>query len=227
MEPILGAGGVMVPHETLMPGMRDICSRHGILMIADEVITGFGRSGDWSGSRHWGVQPDMMCIAKAITNGYFPFGATMISHQVAEVFENAGAEGFIGHGYTYSAHPVGAAAAVQCVKETERLNVTQNAAARGTQMFEGVQRLMEKHSMIGDVRGGHGLMTGIEFVSDRATKKPADPSFGMAVQKTAYEQGAMIRASGPNVLISPPLVIGEQDVDVILAALDAGITAAS
>ncbi|MCO4823456.1 aminotransferase class III-fold pyridoxal phosphate-dependent enzyme [Amylibacter sp.] len=227
MEPILGAGGIMVPHETFMPGMRDLCTKHGILMIADEVITGFGRTGDWSGSRHWGVQPDFMCTAKAITNGYYPFGACMIANHVAEAFEKAGAEGFVGHGYTYTAHPVGAAAAIACLKETERLDVRTNATARGTQMFEGAKRLMAKHNAIGDVRGAHGLMTALEFVKDRDTKEPMDPSFGQAVQKVAYEKGAMLRVSGPNVLLSPPLVISEADVDVILNAIDAGLTAVS
>ena len=227
MEPILGAGGIMVPHETFMPGMRDLCTKHGILMIADEVITGFGRTGDWSGSRHWGVQPDFMCTAKAITNGYYPFGACMIANHVAEAFEKAGAEGFVGHGYTYTAHPVGAAAAIACLKETERLDVRTNATARGTQMFEGAKRLMAKHNAIGDVRGGHGLMTALEFVKDRDTKEPMDPSFGQSVQKVAYEKGAMLRVSGPNVLLSPPLVISEADVDVILDAIDAGLTAVS
>ncbi len=227
MEPILGAGGIMVPHETFMPGMRDLCTKHGILMIADEVITGFGRTGDWSGSRHWGVQPDFMCTAKAITNGYYPFGACMIANHVAEAFEKAGAEGFVGHGYTYTAHPVGAAAAIACLKETERLDVRTNATARGTQIFEGAKRLMAKHNAIGDVRGGHGLMTALEFVKDRDTKEPMDPSFGQSVQKVAYEKGAMLRVSGPNVLLSPPLVISEADVDVILDAIDAGLTAVS
>lgn len=227
MEPILGAGGVMVPHESFMPAMRDLCDKHGILMIADEVITGFGRSGDWSGSRHWGVAPDMMCIAKAITNGYYPFGACMLNDKVAEVFESAGAEGFIGHGYTYSAHPVGAAAAVACVQEIERQNVKENAATRGTQMFEGFKRLAEKHALVGNVRGGHGLMTAIELVSDRGAKTPCDPSVGAQVQQVAYENGAYVRVSGHNILISPPLVISEADVDVIIDALDAGIGAVS
>ena len=226
MEPILGAGGVMVPHETLMPGMREICSRYGVLMIADEVITGFGRTGDWSGSRHWGVQPDMMCIAKAITNGYFPFGATMISEAVAETFESeAEGKAFIGHGYTYSAHPVGAAAALACLAETKRLAVKDNAAARGTQLFEGMKRLQEKHDLIGDVRGGHGLMTAIELVSDRASKTAVSPDVGLAVQAGAYEAGAMVRASGPTIIMSPPLVLTEADANVIIDALDTAIGA--
>lgn len=226
MEPVLGAGGVMVPHESFMPRMRELCTEHGILMIADEVITGFGRTGDWSGSRHWGVQPDMMCIAKAITNGYFPFGACMIANPVAEVFEHSGAEGFIGHGYTYSAHPVGAAAALACVAEIERQDAKTNAAARGQQMFDGFRKLAEKHDLIGNVRGGHGLMTAIELVSDRAGRTPCDPSVGAGVQQVAYENGAYIRVSGHNILISPPLVLTKDDVDVIIGAIDAGLAAA-
>ncbi|MEM7683411.1 MAG: aminotransferase class III-fold pyridoxal phosphate-dependent enzyme [Pseudomonadota bacterium] len=224
MEPILGAGGVHVPHESLMPGMREICSRHGILMIADEVITGFGRSGDWCGSRHWGVAPDMMCTAKAITNGYFPFGAAMISEAVAEVFESAGAEGSIGHGYTYSAHPVGAAAALACLAETRRLNVVENAAARGTQLFNGLKALQDKHEIIGDVRGGHGLMTAFEMVSDRAAKTPVSPDVGLKVQGLVYENGAMVRASGANVIVSPPLVVSEHEAATVLSAVDAALS---
>ena len=224
MEPVLGAGGVHVPHETLMPGMREICSKHGILMIADEVITGFGRTGDWSGSRHWGVAPDMMATAKAITNGYFPFGATLIAEGVAEVFENAGADGFIGHGYTYSAHPVGAAAALACLEETKRLNVTENAAARGRQLFYGLKALQEKHEIIGDVRGGHGLMTAFELVSDRTTKTAVSPDVGMQVQKLCYQNGAMIRASGANLILSPPLVLSELEAQIILDAIDAALS---
>ncbi|MEJ1997518.1 MAG: aminotransferase class III-fold pyridoxal phosphate-dependent enzyme, partial [Maritimibacter sp.] len=175
MEPILGAGGVIVPHESFMPGVRAICDKYGILLIADEVITAFGRSGDWSGSRHWGVQPDMMTTAKAITNGYFPFGAVMISDKVAEVFESdTSGKGAIGSGYTYSGHPVGAAAAIATLKETLRLNVKDNAAARGTQLFAGLKALQEKYSIIGDMRGGHGLMCALELVSDHASKAPID-----------------------------------------------------
>lgn len=224
MEPVLGAGGVIPPHESFMPGVRAICDRHGILLIADEVITAFGRTGSWTGSRHWGVQPDLMCTAKAITNGYFPFGAVMISGAVAEVFENdrSGAAA-IGHGYTYSGHPVGAAAAIACLAETQRLNVPENAAARGAQLFEGLQGLQERYSVIGDVRGGHGLMCALELVADRGTKAPIDKAVIGRVQEVAYQAGAMVRVSGNNIIMSPPLVLSAQDVQVILAALDAGL----
>ena len=227
MEPVLGAGGVIPPHSSFMPGVEAICRKNGILLIADEVITAFGRTGAWTGSRLWGVKPDFSCTAKAITNSYFPFGAVMIAEGVAQVFESdTTGKAAIGHGYTYSGHPVGAAAALACLAETKRLKVNENAAARGADLFAGVQALMAKHSLIGDVRGGHGLMIALELVADRATKKPADKAVMARVQETAYREGAMVRVSGPNIILSPPLVITPADVRTILSALDAGLTAA-
>ena len=223
MEPILGAGGVIVPHESFMPGVREICTRNGILLIADEVITAFGRTGSWTGSRHWGVQPDLMCTAKAITNGYFPFGAMMLSESFAEVFEkDETGKASIGHGYTYSGHPVGAAAALACLNETLKLNVPKNADERGTQLYQGLLNLQDKYDVIGDVRGGHGLMCAMELVSDRETKTPIDKKTINSVQETTYRAGAMVRVSGPNIILSPPLVLTKEDVTVILEALDAG-----
>lgn len=223
MEPILGAGGVIPPHESFMPGVRKICDQHGILLIADEVITAFGRTGSWTGSRHWGVKPDFMCTAKAITNGYFPFGAVMIADSVVEVFEgDTEGKAAIGHGYTYSGHPVGAAAAIACVTDTLRLNVKENAAERGKQLYEGLQELFADFDVIGDVRGGHGLMCALELVSDRDTKTPIDKVTPAKLQKAAYENGAMVRVSGPNVILSPPLIVTSGDVDTILAALRSG-----
>jgi len=227
MEPIQGAGGVIVPHETLMPLLREICDRHGILMISDEVITGFGRTGHWSGARHWDVKPDMMSTAKGITSGYFPVGAALMSEAVADVFVRADpAEAGIYHGYTYSAHPVGAAAVTACLAETQRLDLKTNAAARGTQLFEGAQKLAGKYDTIGDVRGGHGLMTGIEIVSDPAEKTPMDMPTMKRIHQAAYEAGAMVRLGGNNILMSPPLTITEAEIDVILSALDKGFAAA-
>ncbi|MDP2083622.1 MAG: aminotransferase class III-fold pyridoxal phosphate-dependent enzyme [Gemmobacter sp.] len=223
MEPILGAGGVIPPHASFMPGVAEICRRNGILLIADEVITAFGRTGAWSGSRLWGVQPDFMATAKAITNGYFPFGALMIAEHVAQVFESdETGRAAIGHGYTYSGHPVGAAAAIACLAETRRLNVVDNAAARGAQLWAGINRLKDRFDVIGDVRGGHGLMLALEMVADRGTKKPADKSVPARVQQAAYGAGAMVRVSGPNIILSPPLVLTEADADIILSALETG-----
>ncbi len=224
MEPILGAGGVIPPHESFMPGLREICTRNGILLIADEVITAFGRTGSWTGSRHWGVQPDLMCTAKAITNGYFPFGAVMLSDAFAETFEkDESGKAAVGHGYTYSGHPVGAAAALACLGETQKLNVPLKAAARGAQLHKGLLDLQVKYGVIGDVRGGHGLMCAMELVSDRTAKTPIDKNTINGVQERTYRAGAMVRVSGPNIILSPPLVLTEDDVNVILSALDKGL----
>ena len=223
MEPVLGAGGVIPPHETFMPAVREICTRHGILLIADEVITAFGRTGSWTGSRHWGVQPDLMCTAKAITNGYFPFGAVMIAEEIAQVFEKDDTgKAAIGHGYTYSGHPVGAAAALACLNETLSQDIPGNATARGAELFQGLQALQDRYDIIGDVRGGQGLMCALELVNDRAAKTPIDKATIGKVQEAAYQAGAMVRVSGPNIILSPPLVLTSADVQTILAALDAG-----
>ena len=227
MEPVLGAGGVIPPHPSFMPRVREICSKYGILLIADEVITAFGRTGAWTGSRLWGVKPDLMATAKAITNGYFPFGAAMISDEVAEVFEgDTTGRAMIGSGYTYSGHPVGAAAAVACLTETLRLNVPENAAARGAQLFEGLKKLKQKYEVIGDVRGGHGLMCALELVSDQTSKKPVEKETAARIYETTYNNGTMVRISGPNIILSPPLISKATDVDQILTSLDKGLASA-
>ncbi|MFU1681559.1 aminotransferase class III-fold pyridoxal phosphate-dependent enzyme [Phaeobacter piscinae] len=225
MEPILGAGGVIPPHPSFAPMVQEICNRNGILLITDEVITAYGRTGAWSGARLWGIQPDMMCTAKAITNGYFPFGAVMMGDRMIEVFEE-NPDAKIGHGYTYSGHPVGAAAALACLAEMQRLNVTATAAARGTQLYEGCLALKDRFDVIGDVRGGYGLMTALELVSDRQTRAPLDGRRALAVQEACYEAGALIRVSGANVILSPPLVMSEADARGLLDALRVGLTAA-
>ena len=227
MEPVLGAGGVIVPHESFMPMVRDICDRHGVLLIADEVITAFGRTGAWTGSRLWGVKPDLACIAKGITNGYFPFGATMISEKIANAFEeNRDGFGSIGHGYTYSAHPVGAAAALATLREIDKSDVAGNAALRGDELIAGCRKLQDQHSLIGDVRG-KGLMIALELVADRETKQPLGKDKMETVLQTAYKDGVMVRISGNNVILSPSLVITSDHVAAILSALDSAFTAAA
>ncbi len=227
MEPVLGAGGVIPPHASFMPGVREICDRNGILLIADEVITAYGRTGSWSGSRHWGVKPDFAVTAKAITNGYFPFGAVMIADHIAEVFEqDETGKANVASGYTYSGHPVGAAAAIACLKETERLSVKDNAEARGAEMMAGLEALKAKHEVVGDVRGGEGLMNALELVSDRTSKTPLEAARIKQVFDTTHANGVMVRVSGPNLILSPPLVLTADDVQHILAALDVGLAAA-
>ena len=226
MEPVLGAGGVIVPHESFMPRVRDILDRHGILMISDEVVTGFGRTGAWSGARLWGVKPDMMTLAKAVTSGYFPLGATMIGEKVAEVFESDKTSfGSIGHGYTYSGHPVGCAAGVAALAETKRLRLNENAAARGTELGVALEKLKASHDVVGDVRY-KGLMAALELVSDRDAKTPADKAAMARVAEAAYEAGVMIRVSGNQIILSPPLIVTADDVEKIARALNAGLAAA-
>jgi putrescine---pyruvate transaminase len=207
--------------------VRQICDRHGILLIADEVITAFGRTGAWSGSRLWKTQPDMMSLAKAITNGYFPFGAAMINEKLVAAFEqDKTGKASIGHGYTYSGHPVGAVAALATLAETKRLNVAANATARGDELMAALQALKSKHELIGDVRG-KGLMCALELVSDRAKKTAAGKDTVQKVFDGAYEKGVMIRTSGNTIILSPPLVITAKDVTRIAEALDAGLKVAA
>jgi putrescine aminotransferase len=227
MEPVLGAGGVIVPPDNFMKLAREICDRHGILMISDEVVTGFGRTGAWSGARLWGVQPDMMTMAKAVTSGYFPLGATLLSAKVADVFENdTSGTGSIGHGYTYSGHPVGCAAGIAALAETGRLKVNENAAQRGRELIDGLLKLKVGHSLIGDVRG-KGLMAAVELVEDRASKKPLDKKRMTVIADAAYEAGVMLRVSGNNIILSPPLIITASEVTTIVRAIDAGLAAAT
>ncbi len=227
MEPVLGAGGVIVPPETFMPLVREICDRHDILLIADEVVTAFGRTGAWSGSRLWGVKPDFMTIAKAIASGYFPLGATLISQKVADAFEaDKTSFGAIGHGYTYSGHPVGCAAGIAALAETKRLKLNENAATRGLELAMALEDLKAKHELVGDVRG-KGLMAALEIVSDRPTKKPADKPTMAKIADAAYEAGVMLRVSGNMIILSPPLIVTTRDVATIAEGLDAGLKAAS
>jgi putrescine---pyruvate transaminase len=226
MEPVLGAGGVIVPHESFMPLVRGICDKHEILLIADEVITAFGRTGAWCGSRLWSVKPDMMCIAKAITSGYFPLAATLLGENVATAIEGSkDGFGMVGHGYTYSGHPVGCAAGIAALEETERLKVNENAAARGKELIAALEELKARHALVGDVRA-KGLMAALEIVSDRGAKTPGGKETMSAIAEGAYAAGVMIRISGCNLILSPPLVITADDVGKIAAALDAGLSCA-
>ena len=226
MEPVLGAGGVIVPHESFLPMVRSICDKHEVLLIADEVITAFGRTGAWCGSRLWNVKPDMMTIAKALTNGYFPLGAALIGEKVATALEgNKDSFGAIGHGYTYSGHPVGCAAGLAALRETERLKVQENAAARGTELMAALEKLKMKHEVVGDVRG-KGLMAAIEIVADRGKKTPAAKEAMSRIANATYDAGVMIRVSGANIILSPPLVVTAGDVAKIAEAVDVGLAAA-
>ena len=222
-EPVLGAGGVYPPPLNLWPGLRAICDKYEILLIADEVITGFGRSGDWFGSRYFNVAPDMMCLAKAITTGYFPFGAVLLNERIESTFMNdkSGSAG-IYHGYTYSGHPVGCAAALATLDETYRHDLPANATARGDQIKKRLLDLQDSVGAIGQVRG-QGLMIAIDLVADRATKQPASADVAAQVADVAFREGTLVRVSGNNVILSPPLILTAEEADGIADSLEAGL----
>lgn len=215
-EPVQGAGGVIVPPDDYFPLVRQICDKYGVLFIADEVITGFGRTGDMFALRRWGVQPDIMSFAKGITSGYLPLGGIQISDKIRDVIMNAPASERWMHAYTYSGHPTCCAVALTNVGIIEELNLPQNAAARGTQLLDGLKALQEEFECIGDVRG-KGLMAAIELTSDRATKAPAN--LGGKLIKLFTERGLYIRVLGDIVMMSPPLIISEEEINWMLQVI--------
>jgi putrescine aminotransferase len=222
-EPVQGSGGVIVPPPNYWPLIRQVCDKHGVLLIADEVVTGFGRTGHLFGTRMWGVQADLWCLAKGISSGYVPLGATAISRKVADVFQASdSALGAVAHGYTYSGHPVAAAAALATLDVLAREDVVGNAGRQGAHLMQRLKALGARSRLIGDVRGA-GLMVCIEMVADKASKA----SFARgarevaAVAREAYRLGAMVRTSGPNIILSPALTISREEIDVLCDALEA------
>jgi putrescine---pyruvate transaminase len=219
-EPVLGAGGVYVPTHSLWQGLRALCDKYEILLIADEVVTGFGRTGEWFGSRYHGVAPDIMCLAKAITSGYFPFGAAMVNERINDAYmTNTDPFGGLFHGYTYTGHPVGCAAALATLDETYEANLAGNAKEVGSYLISRLKGLQDKYEMIGEVRGV-GLMMSLDLVSDRSTKAPAAKELMGPLADHAWEAGVMIRVSGNVIIMSPPLVLTKEEADKIADGLD-------
>ncbi|HEY9096498.1 MAG TPA: aminotransferase class III-fold pyridoxal phosphate-dependent enzyme [Hydrogenophaga sp.] len=226
-EPVQGAGGVIVPPANYWPLVRQICDKYGVLLIADEVVTGFGRTGHLFGTRLWGVNADLWCLAKGISSGYVPLGATAISAKVAQVFnDDKSGQAAVGHGYTYSAHPVAAAAALATLDQIVALDVPGNAGRVGAVMQERLRKLEQTCSFVGNVRGV-GLMLGIEMVADKAlrTPMPRGNDIPARVAKEAYQRGLMVRISGPNLILSPPLVISLDEVNHLCDVLEASFAA--
>lgn len=226
-EPIQGAGGVIVPPANYWPLVRKICDKYGVLLIADEVVTGFGRAGAMFGTRLWGVNADMWCLAKGISSGYVPLGATAIGRKVSEVFDadTTGAAS-VSHGYTYSAHPVAAAAALATLDLIEELDIPAHAAREGAHLHARLAPFAEKYGVVGDVRG-RGLMAGIEMVADKASRTPVPRSSDIParVAREAYRRGLMVRISGPNMILSPPLVISRDEVNRLVDVLEESFAA--
>ncbi len=222
-EPVQGAGGVIVPPANYWPLVRALCDKYGILLIADEVVTGFGRTGQMFGTRLWGVNADIWCLAKGISSGYIPLGATAMTAKVTDVF-NADKTGMaaVTHGYTYSAHPVAAAAALATIDQLVAQDIPGNAARVGAHLQARLRTFVDKFKVVGDVRGV-GLMAGIEMVSDKAKRTPMTRSSDVParVAKAAYRRGLMVRISGPNLILSPPLIITREEVDFMVDVLEA------
>jgi putrescine aminotransferase len=226
-EPIQGAGGVIVPPASYWPRLRQIADKYNVLLIADEVITGLGRSGALFGSRGWGVKPDIMCLAKGISSGYVPLSATLVNQRVASAWEkDAGFTSVYMHGYTYSGHPVSCAAGLAAIDLVLNENLTENAAVVGDYFMTKLLELKDKHRAIGDVRG-KGLMIAVELVKDRATKEPFGPedAFPPAISEYCVSNGVMIRTIVNKLIISPPLTFTTEHVDEVVRVLDAAFTA--
>lgn len=217
-EPVQGAGGVIVPQSDYFPRIREICDKYDVLLVSDEVITGFGRTGKMFGLENWGVKPDMMQFAKAITSGYFPLGGIGISDEIAAVMNESGKPWM--HAYTYSAHPVGCAIGVAMLDLIERDDFPGQAAAKGKRLLVGLKDALADHPNVGEVRG-LGMMCAIEYVKDRATKEVFDAADGIGAKINAetMARGLFSRVRGDAYFIAPPIVTDDDTIDRIVEIL--------
>ena len=215
-EPVQGAGGVIVPPETYWPEIQRICDRYGILLVSDEVICGFGRTGNWFGCETMGSKPDLMTFAKGVTSGYIPLGGVMVGDRVAKVLVEQGGE--FNHGFTYSGHPVAAAVAVANIKLIQQLGlVTHVRDDVGPYLAEQFESLCD-HPLVGDV--DHcGMMAGLLLVKDKAKGLPfpAELEVGMVCRGHCFGNGLIMRAVGDRMIIAPPLVMTRSQIDELMA----------
>jgi len=217
VEPILGEGGYIVPPDSFLPGLRALCDRHGILLIFDEVQCGVGRTGRMFASRHWGVAPDIMTLAKGLGSG-LPIGLIVAKKTIMEQWPRGA------HGNTFGGNPLCCAAALATLDLVER-EYANNAAAVGAYFMDRLRELQARHEVIGDVRG-KGLMIGIELVTDRASRTPAG-ELCSAVLHRAFHNGLILLSCGTStVRFMPPLMITESDVDEALAILEGSLVEA-
>ncbi len=217
-EPVQGAGGVIVPPDDYFPRIREICDKYDVLLVSDEVITGFGRTGKMFGLEHWGVKPDLIQFAKAITSGYFPLGGIGVSDEIAAVMHASGKPWM--HAYTYSAHPTGCAIAVAMLDLIEKEDFPGQAATKGKRLLSGLKAALGDHPHVGDIRG-LGLMCGVEYVKDKATKEVFDAAEGIGakVNSATMERGLFSRARGDVYCIAPPIVTEEATIDQMVEIL--------
>jgi 4-aminobutyrate--pyruvate transaminase len=221
-EPVMGAGGVIVPPATYMAKIQAVLRRHGVLLVADEVVCGFGRTGRYWGSELLGMQPDMLVCAKGLTAGYAPMSALMISQGIYQTLRSHCDRRFgFAHGFTQSGNPVGAAVALEAIKIYEERAVCDNVLAMGDRLGAGL-RTLAAHPLVGEVRGV-GLMWAVELASDKVTKARFDPSWniGWEAMQRAEAQGLMLRVTGEAMVLAPPLIVGTREVDHILGGIGA------
>lgn len=223
-EPIMGVGGVIVPPDDYFPLVRKICDKHEVLFIADEVITGFGRTGEWFALKHWNVKPDILSFAKAVTSGYAQLGGIQFTDEIRETMESAADSEAYMHGFTYSGHAMACAVGLKNLEIMEREDFPKRARELGKRLKEGLNSLSE-FSFVGDVRG-LGLICGVEIVSDKENKT-ADPALAARIFKAAQERGLRSRPLGSALAFSPPLSITEDEVDEIVKRLGAAMESVS
>jgi putrescine aminotransferase len=222
VEPISGPNLAVFP-ASYWPRLREVCDQHGILLIADEVITGFGRSGNMFGSRGWGVIPDLMCLAKGLSSGYVPLGAVLLGEKLDRAWEAADDDpnAYVATGVTYSGHPVACAAGLAALDIVEKENLPENARVQGEYLLERLTPFIDKFSYVGDVRG-KGLMMTIDLVKDKTTRENVDPAAGLQYElaAAARRNGLMVRPYGPRITLSPPLIFTREHCDELVAGLE-------
>jgi putrescine aminotransferase len=221
-EPIQGAGGVIIPPATYWPEIQRICDRHGILLVSDEVITGFGRTGRWFGCETMGFKPDLMTFAKGVTSGYIPLGGVMVGERVARVLIDKGGE--FNHGYTYSGHPVACAVALANIKLVRELGLVERVHDDvGPYLAQAFAQLQE-HPLVGEAQTC-GLMGALLLVTDkprgtdRGTPFPSGQEVGMVCRGHCFGNGLVMRAVGDRMIIAPPLVITRPQIDEMMALI--------
>ena len=214
-EPVQGAGGVIIPPATYWPRIKEICDRYDILLVADEVICGFGRLGEWFGSDYYDLQPDLMPIAKGLSSGYLPIGGVMISERVSKSLSEKGEE--FTHGFTYSGHPAACAVAIENIKIMHEENLIQHVADDVGPYLQKRWRELAEHPMVGEVRG-IGLIGALELVQDKTSRKRLDDkgTLGQVCRNNCIENGLVMRSTGDTMIISPPLVINKNQIDELI-----------
>jgi putrescine aminotransferase len=211
-EPIQGAGGVIIPPDTYWPEIQKICDRYGILLVADEVICGFGRTGYWFGSERYGIRPDLMTIAKGLSSGYLPIGGVMVGDRIAEVIIDKGGE--FAHGFTYSGHPAACAVASVNLTLLQQENLIPRTRDEMGPCLAKLWREIAEHPLVGEARSA-GLIGALELVRNKATRQFFDNrgEVGTICRDFCFQNGLIMRAVRDTMIVSPPLVINREQLD--------------